>query len=72
MWRHTLMGSAPSALWRGGQMPIGRSEEFHYLCLGALDETFVTFAAGRWVQVRPEYSEFDPLSHLLLITREHL
>lgn len=21
-------------------MPIGRSKEFHYLCLGALDETF--------------------------------
>lgn len=46
MWRHTLMGSAPSALWRGGWMPIGRSEEFHYLCLGALDETFATLEAG--------------------------
>lgn len=27
-------------------MPIGRSEEFHYLCLGALDETFATLEAG--------------------------
>lgn len=71
MWRHTLMGSAPSALWRGGQMPIGRSEEFHYLCLGALDETFVTFVAGSQ-QAQQEYSEFDPLSHLPLPTREHL
>lgn len=54
-------------------MPIGRSEEFHYLCLGALDETFPTFEAGsqQMGAGRQESSKFDPLSYLLT-AREHL